>query len=457
MRPRFPFAALALACSALTVFLGYFAERSEFSSFIAAYLALFGVYLWAVFRFAPLKAAMNGAGPAPFGALIGLGLFLRALLLFSEPNFSDDYARFLWDGHVALAGYHPFSHTPDFFVQNDIGLGGYAHLLYPKLNSPAYHTVYPPVCQAVFAASVWLFPNSAAGGVFVMKTFLWLCEMGTVLLLGSRAWGASARWKAAAYALNPLAIVEVSGNAHFEGAMVFFLIAGLTALWRAEAAVTGPWRRSVWAACNWALATASKMVPLLFLPVLWSWLGWKRGWAFMAVFAAACLLLFAPIAIELPNMLESLDLYFRQFQFNASLYYLVRWAGYAYKGWDIGEYSGPALAGLTFLAVLGLALKARVRKGEERALKTLTDAMLLAVVCYHLLAATVQPWYVLLPFALSLMGHWRFGIAWSAMAALSYSHYDGGGFKENYALIAIEYAVVGAFFVADCHRAATRS
>ncbi|MBK6994407.1 MAG: hypothetical protein IPH31_05610 [Lewinellaceae bacterium] len=30
------------------------------------------------------------------------------LLLFSIPNLSDDYVRFLWDGHLTVAGIHPF-------------------------------------------------------------------------------------------------------------------------------------------------------------------------------------------------------------------------------------------------------------------------------------------------------------------------------------------------------------
>lgn len=459
MRQLFP-TALAAVFAALAVYLGYFADRSGFGAFLGAYMSMFGLYWWALFRFArtgqPQPQRLSLREPSVF--LIALGLFLRLLLLFSEPNLSDDYARFLWDGHVTNAGYSPFAHPPAYYVGNNLSLGGYASELFPKLNSPDYYTVYPPVCQAVFASAVWLFPKSAFAGILWMKSFLWLCELGTVLLLCSPLWGtASNAWKAAVYALNPLAIIEVCGNVHFEGAMVFFLLAALSALrrWSVE-------RRPVWlgaAALCWALATASKMLPLMFLPALWAWLGWRDGARFMALFTAICLCLFFPILAEIPQMLESIDLYFRQFQFNASVYYIVRWAGFQFKGWDIGEYSGPALAGLTFLAALVLALRATRPKTPAQGshLNDLSHTLLLTALTYHFLSATVQPWYVLLPFALSLLGNWRSQLVWTAAAALSYSHYQGGAFQENYLLIALEYAVVAVVLVGYDLRLKARS
>lgn len=448
--------ALAVVFSGLTLYLGYFADRSDFWTFLVAYLAMFGLYLWAVFGYAPPqqpKYQGDWLGNPTF-FLILLGLLLRTLLLFSEPNLSDDYVRFLWDGHVSNAGYSPFAHPPAFFVENNVNLPDYASALFPKLNSPDYHTVYPPVCQAVFASAVWLFPKSVLAGIVWMKAFLWLCELGTVLLLCSPLWGtASNTWKAAVYALNPMAIVEVCGNIHFEGAMVFFLLAALLSLQRWS--VDGDWAWLATAAVCWALATASKMLPLMFLPALWAWLGWREGARFMVLFAVICLGLFFSILTELPQMLESIDLYFRQFQFNASVYYVVRWVGYQYKGWDIGEYLGPALAGLTLLATLALAVRVIRHKTLEHdpQLSALTHTMLLTALIYHLFSATVQPWYVLLPFALSLLGNkWRATLAWTAAAALSYSHYHGGAFQENYALITLEYTIVSTWLVFDSRK-----
>ncbi|MFN0036572.1 MAG: hypothetical protein ACKVUS_16015 [Saprospiraceae bacterium] len=461
MRHRFLLPTVSLAFAGLTVFLGYFAQRSDFQTFIVAYAAFFGLYVWVAFfqqKYFSLTQTRY---------LLWLGIGLRVLLLFSTPNLSDDYARFLWDGHLTAAGIHPFAHPPAYFIENQILPPGITPALFAKLNSPEYFTVYPPVCQAVFALAAWLFPTSELGGVFVMKLFLLACEVGTIWLLSCHSERSEESvgecttrghpqihrcalndtphfCRATAYALNPLLILEICGNCHFEGAMIFFLLAGMAALQRGRVA-----KGAIW----WALATASKMLPLLFLPIVWRWLGWRRGLFFNTIFAVVCLVLFAPVLAVLPNILESLDLYFRQFQFNASIYYLVREVGFSEIGWDIGEFSGPALGGLTVLGVLVIAaLTTTFRKFQTFGKLNLETALLFALLLYLSLSATVQPWYATVPLALSLLTRWRFAIVWSGVVVLSYSHYAGGGLQENYWLIGLEYAVLWTFFLWECWR-----
>ena len=459
MRHRFLLPIISLAFAGLTIFLGYFVQRSDFQTFIAAYALFFGLYVWVVFyqqkHFSGLQTRY----------LLWLGIGLRVLLLFSIPNLSDDYARFLWDGHLTVAGIHPFLHTPAYFIDNQIFPPGISPELFGRLNSPGYFTVYPPVCQAVFALAAWLFPTTELGGVFVMKLFLLGCEMGTLWIMDHRnaptppippkndgllgkfggIGGIGAFRCSLLYALNPLVLLEITGNCHFEGAMIFFLLAGILALQQGKIAKAALW---------WALATASKMLPIMFLPIVWRWLGWRKGWAFNAIFGLACLILFAPILVVLPNMLESLGLYFQKFQFNASIYYLVRELGFSKIGWDIGEYSGPALGGLTLLGVLVLSWRTRSNELSEsfKFSESLSNALLFALFIYLSLSATIQPWYITVPLALSLFTHWRFIVVWSGVAALSYSHYQGGGMQENYGLIALEYAVLWGFFLWELWR-----
>lgn len=472
MRHRLLFPIVSLAFAGLTIFLGYFAQRADFQSFITGYTAFFGLYVWVVFF---LK---NGFSPNQIRHLLWLGIGLRALLLFSIPNLSDDYARFLWDGRLTVAGIHPFAHPPNHFMENQILPPGVTPALFDKLNSPEYFTVYPPVCQAVFALAAWAFPSSELGSVFVMKLFLLVCEMGTICILrqtrvchavGIRSLEKNCHAGYAhlarsdsdsmtnhnvteatvlAYALNPLAILEIVGNCHFEGAMIFFLLAGMAALQHGKVV-----KGAIW----WALATASKMLPIMFLPIVWRWLGWRRGWVFVSIFALASVVLFAPLLAVLPNILESLDLYFRQFQFNASVYYLVREIGFQKIGWDIGEFSGPALGGLTVLGVLAIAIfTASSRKFDPERIGigklALETALLFALLLYLSLAATVQPWYATVPLAISLLTRWRFGVVWSGVVVFSYSHYEGGGLQENYWLIGLEYGVLWAFVLWEvCH------
>ncbi len=447
--------AVSLALAGLTVFLGYFAQRTDFVPFIAAYGAFFGLYVWLVFF-------KKNKSQAETRWYVGLGIALRVLLLFSLPNFSDDFYRFLWDGHLTVAGVHPFAHPPDYFVENQIFPKGTTPELFSKLNSPEYFTVYPPVCQAVFALAA-LF-GSVNGGVLVMKLFLLGCEIGTIWLLGIGDWGLGIGERGLGrnnrtvstpnpqssvpnnqsllptpqllYTLNPLIILEIAGNCHFEGTMIFFLLAGLRALEQKRVKQAAVW---------WALATASKLLPLMFLPIVWRWLGWRKGLVFMAVFAAGCLILFAPLLSVLPNIFSSLDLYFRQFQFNASFYHLLRAVGFWMKGYDIGETLGPMLGVATVAGIFFIAWKCKPHRLSKPMRFDLADYLLLALMLQLSLSATVHPWYMTVPFAIGLLTCWRFPIVWSGLAALSYSHYAGGFFQENYWLIALEYSVLWLF------------
>ncbi|MDO8366208.1 MAG: hypothetical protein Q7T20_05380 [Saprospiraceae bacterium] len=460
MRKRFLFPIVSLAFAGVTIYLGYFVQRSDFQTFITAYAAFFGLYVWVAFY------QQKHFSPVQTRAMLWLGIGLRVLLLFSIPNLSDDYARFLWDGHLTVAGIHPFSHTPAYFIDNQFFPPGITPELFAKLNSPGYYTVYPPVCQAVFALAIWLFPTSVLGGVFVIKLILLACEMGTIWILKQQTaplqpitrnfsikttffggkGGVGAVRCSLLYALNPLVILEITGNCHFEGAMIFFLLAGMVAMHQGKIIKGALW---------WALATASKLMPVLFLPILWRWLGWRKGLVFNAVFGIACLVLFAPILVVLPNLLASLDLYFRKFQFNASVYYLVREIGLKITGWDIGALSGPLLGGVTLLGVLLIAWQTRrfskseFSNPEQNGTKlsgNLATALLFALFLYLSLSATVQPWYLTIPLVLSFLTPWRFMVLWSGLAALSYSHYMDGGMQENYGWIGLEYGLLWGFF-----------
>lgn len=431
------------AMIALTVFLGYFADRPAFSSVLGSYGLWFGLYGLVLFG--------RGWTTAQQRWWIGLGLGLRALLLCSTPNFSDDVFRFLWDGHLSAAGLHPFAHPPAYYLEQQLAVPGNTAELYQRLNSPQYHTVYPPVCQAVFWLAVRCFPGSMAGAIFVIKLFLLACEAGTIAVLsrfqvrpsGSEtpAPGAAPLSIAVAYALNPLAIQEITGNCHFEGAMLCFLLAGLWALQR---------QRRAAAAVFWALATAAKLLPLLFLPIVLLGLGWRKALRFVLVFGGTAAVLFLPLLQPeiLLHMVGSLQLYFRQFEFNASLYYVLKSMGEAYAPpkLDVARTLGPILAGLVFLSVLVVSVYKirRDRPGEVPAGlgERLPNQMVLALGIYLSLATTVHPWYVVPLFGLSLLTPWRFPLVWSAAVVLSYSHYAGGGFQENYCLIGLEYALV---------------
>jgi alpha-1,6-mannosyltransferase len=89
----------------------------------------------------------------------------------------------------------------------------------------------------------------------------------------------------------------------------------------------------------------------------------------------------------------------------------------------------------------------------------LREALFWTICVYLFFASTVHPWYIVLPLALGFPAtmdagarFWRFSLIWSALAALSYSHYRHNAFLEQKSLIALEYALVGGVLLFETAR-----
>jgi hypothetical protein len=128
---------------------------------------------------------------------------------------------------------------------------------------------------------------------------------------------------------------------------------------------------------------------------------------------------------------------FKDFEFNASVYYVIRWIGFQIVGWNLIEIIGKTLPVLILIFVLGIAFFRKNKTPQQ-----LITAMLFAISFYSLLSTTVHPWYVATPLLLSVFTKYKFPIVWSFMVMLSYSAYGKDGFNENLWLVALEYIVV---------------
>ncbi len=241
--------------------IGYQTPRNDFPQLICLYSIFFFFYL-GIYQFTTTKKTI--------AFFIGLSILLRLLLVFTIPNFSDDLYRFIWDGRLITQGVNPFDYLPSYYIEQDIKVAGLTPELYQQLNSPNYFTIYPPVNQIIFAIATWLFPNSIWGSSLVMKSFLFTFEVGSIfLIIRLLCYFKLPAKNVLLYALNPLIILEITGNLHFEGAMIFFL---LLAIWLVV--VKKWWLLS---ALAFALSVASKLLPLMFLPLLVRRLGRNKN------------------------------------------------------------------------------------------------------------------------------------------------------------------------------------
>ncbi|KAA9345917.1 hypothetical protein [Adhaeribacter soli] len=396
--------------------LGYELPRQEFGKLFLLFFLAFSAYVL-LSRNLNLKTGL------------WLGMAFRVIFLFSLPALSDDYFRFLWDGRLLTAGENPFLHLPGFYhEQNFSGIPGLNQALYAGLNSPHYFSVYPPVCQFIFALAGWLFSENNLSGIIVMRLFILAAEAGTLLLLpkllsqlGQRK--ENALW----YVLNPLVIVELTGNLHFEALMIFFTLAAFYFLNR---------NRYHLSALSLAFAVCSKLLPLILLPFLFRLLGLKNWLLYCSTVGATCLLLFLPFlnAELIAHFSNSLNLYFQKFEFNASVYYLLREIGLYLYGYNQIAFIGPLLSVITFISILALAF----RSGNND-FATLPKQLLTGLTIYFLLATIVHPWYITTLVALSVLAHSRYALVWSGLAVLSYAAYQTASYTENYWLVGLEY------------------
>jgi len=402
-------------------FLTHFLERYETTYLLGAYTIAFLAYLLCVLL-------VNSSQLVYW--LVGVAVIGRLLLLPAEPNLSDDIYRFVWDGRLIQQEVNPFAYLPSELMNGkaDSLSIEVEPELYASLNSPDYYTIYPPVNQAVFTLAVKLFPNSLARSTVVIRSILLLAELGTIWLLFQLAvlYGV-ARKQVLWYALNPLAILEMTGNLHFEALMIFFLLASVYLYQK---------QRWIGAAVLFALAVCTKLLPLMLLPLYFRRFGWQKVLAFYIVVGLSILILFLPLISEelIDGLQGSVGLYFQKFEFNASIYYVVRAIGYYVKGYNIIQTAGRWLAIVAFLLIIGYSVVER----KPRILDVFGWVWLI----YLLLALIIHPWYVLPLLAFTVLTPYRYAVVWTYFIFFTYAGYTANGFQENLWLVALEYLIV---------------
>ncbi|MCC8361146.1 glycosyltransferase 87 family protein [Salinimicrobium sediminilitoris] len=365
--------------------------------------------------------------------LLAAAVIFRLLFLFAVPNLSKDFYRFIWDGRLLLEGINPYLMTPaEYFAAGNLPFLG-AQELYDGMGSlsAGNPTNYPPLNQLFFALAAFLGGKSILASVVWLRVFIIAADIG-IFYFGRKLLKNLNLPKSNIffYLLNPLIIIELTGNLHFEGVILFFLLAGLYLLQR---------QKWLFSALLFSCSIAVKLIPLMFLPLLFKRLGWKKAILYYSITGALLLLFFLPFLSGAfsENFFSSINLWFQKFEFNASFYYLIRWIGYQVEGYNIIAYAGPAIAIVVFVLILALStLKQNLR------INGLILSMMFGSVVYLMLSTTVHPWYLATPLLLSIFTRYKFVQVWSLMVVLSYFAYSQHDYKENLWFIALEYVVV---------------
>jgi Gpi18-like mannosyltransferase len=379
----------------------------------------------------------------------------RAVLILAIPNLSQDFYRFIWDGRMILEGINPYLFTVESFISINEFPVAQSQELYAGMGSlnASHFTNYPPINQLCFVIAGVFAGKSILGSVLVMRLLIIAADFGTLyfgqkLLKKLKLPAYNIFW----YILNPFIIIELTGNLHFEGVMIFFFI------WSMYLFHSSKWK---WAAVVFALSVSVKLIPLLFLPLFLqsfmknkevsTTLNLTKLIGFYAIIGFITLLLFTPFYSSefINNYTETVALWFQNFEFNASIYYIAREIGYLFRGYNEIAVIGKIIPIVVILIVLIMTV---VRKNKTTL--ELITAMLLALSFYYFTSTTVHPWYIATLLALSVFTKYKFPLVWSFVIILSYLAYinlNKADKSENLWIIGFEYLVIyGVFFWEVC-------
>jgi hypothetical protein len=412
----------------------YHLDRTDFIKLIT----LFGALFFLCFKLIQFEK-WN------FKFLLFIGILFRLVFLLTEPNLSQDYYRFIWDGELVLNLINPYLQLPNTLIEQQDLVIVNAHELYQGMGelSARHFSNYPPLSQFIFALAVMLGGKSILGATIVMRLIIILSDIGIFyfgrkLLKNLNLSPYLIFW----YFLNPLIIIELTGNLHFEGVMLCFFIASLYLI---------SIKKWMLAAVIYALSISVKLVPLIFLPLFLKHLGFRKSVLFFLIIGTTSLALLAPFLSNqfISNYTDTINLWFSNFEFNSGLYNAIKQIALKLeaKPWELIKTYGK----ITPYLIVSLVLLFTFFRNNQK-LSVLITSMLWILTAYYLLAATVHPWYIVFLVLLTIFTKYRFSLVWSLVVILSYYAYSQISFKEHLGLLSIEYIVVYGFIIFELFR-----
>ncbi|OEK07852.1 mannosyltransferase [Flavivirga aquatica] len=447
---------LAIASVFFYITFAYNLVRTDYIKLIILYTALF-------ISFYKLITLLKNNTKA----LTYFAFAFRAVFILTIPNLSQDFYRFIWDGRMILEGINPYLFTVESFITKNEFPVAQTQELYAGMGTlnASHFTNYPPINQICFTIAGLFADKSILGSAIVMRLLIIAADFGTLhfgkkLLNRLNLHAHNIFW----YILNPFIIIELTGNLHFEGVMIFFLV------WSLYLLHIKKWQ---WAAIVLALSISVKLIPLIFLPLFFQWFikrntasnleqtnvnssfttgknlikSIKKLIGFYGIIGITTLLLFTPFYSSqfISNYSKTVGLWFQHFEFNASIYYIAREIGYLFRGYNEIAIIGKITPLLVILFVLTITFFRKNKTTIE-----LITAMLLALSFYYFTATTVHPWYVATLLILSIFTKYKFPLVWSFVIILSYLAYinlNKADKSENLWVIALEYIIVYGVFI----------
>ncbi|MCU0495126.1 MAG: hypothetical protein MUD01_26365 [Chloroflexaceae bacterium] len=381
-----PFLLMALCWLALWLLHDTFIQPWPFQALFAV---VFVAFCWALlvgWRLGHLGSGLQ------ISLVLGGSLLLHMLLLPAPYAFSDDIFRYIWNGRVSAAGIDPYRFAPGDPVLAPLR----DSVIWPFVNAKEQPSPYPPLLEGLFALVYRIAPEN----FFAMKAAMSLLNLGVVgVLLALLQQRGLPLLLAIVYAWNPQVIFQVAFGGHNEPLMLFWLLLALlfadyARLNRSPMRVAflfslSPAAFGLLAGWALALATLSKVVPLVALPFLLVYVGWRA----VAVYALTMSAAYGALLWRGQHVFRGV-LYEASFaQFNDGAYYLF-YRPFTMVGLEAAEAHTIArfIAAACFFGIIAWLLWRRPRD--------MATSVGVALAAYVVLTPSVAPWYAMwvLPF-----------------------------------------------------------
>jgi alpha-1,6-mannosyltransferase len=375
--------------------------------------------------------------PIKHGFIVTLGIVFRLIFLFSIPNLSQDFYRFIWDGRLLLNGLNPYLFTPNELINTHHALFAQMQLLHDGMGalSAQHFSNYPPMHQLPFVIAALISKNSILGSVVVMRIIIILADIG-ILMYGRKLLGflKIPKQHIFFYFLNPLVIIELSGNLHFEALMLFFLTIALFFLYK---------QKQIHSAIFLGFSILTKLLPVLVLPLLIPRLKFKKTTLYFTLVGLCMVVLSSPFfeLQFLKNYSDTVGLWFTNFEFNSSFYSIGKPLMSMLFKIRLIEYM-PFIVPIFVVFVVLYFMR---RKTIDT--KTIAQSFFWILTLYFLVSTTVHPWYLTTLVFLSCFTRYKFALVWSATVFLSYFGYQQNGVDDNTFWKLIEYFSVGMYLL----------
>ena len=380
-----------------------------------AFVAYLGMVVWGE-RARRVDTRLIWAGAVVF----------RLLLLLTTPTLSDDVYRYLWDGYVANNGVSPYALPVDSSQLDALNIPLRSLVNHSWMASP-----YLPAAQWLFAGVTGLAPlRPLSMQVAMVAIDLLNGALIVALLIAARLPGR----RVLIYLLNPLAVVESAHGAHVDVWMIFLT---LLAVWLALGRRSDEGRRSgfskevrlltkagllrpgllgrynflpkidavarMWLApIALGLATLTKILPVLLLPIFfWPW-RWRRLLLYAVTVGVPIALAGSRAGWGLTGPLDgrgffaALRIYGDRWNFNSGLFHWLETALTQSRLLNLDPASaGQVAKSIVALSMMAVLLAVWMRARHTRQTRARIRLMAVPLMAYVLLAPTMHPWYLL--------------------------------------------------------------